>query len=446
MNFKSLDNRLDNLEKSKNCVTLPISDTQKDIMAQYNNERILNKHYKKYGELRQDGTGRYWCYIPTENGKKLIKKTYKKDIENKILSLDEYKDLKVIKNSFKDIYIDFIEYNKELDLGADNTTHRKITDYARFITNNKNNKYAKKIENSIINQIDVKDIERFISDCIKNLNPNKEKLTTRQFQDLWSLFNQLFEYAIRERLIEENYLKFIDKKKFSRQCVPPKCELEPNIIETTDLQKLLNVIQEKHLEKNKTIYDLYAEVKVYAVELIAYLGLRPAEVSALMWSNIHFEEENQGCYGYMVIQHSMKERNGEYVLEGTKTGKSRTIPIDEKVKNVLEGIKNLNKQIRRKYKDFLFVEFKDTKLRTISPKSIGQCLERLCKTAQIKQISPTTLRKSINTRLKLNGVADLVCSSMLGNSVKVNEKYYTYDRMCTKSDKMNGLKLANSDL
>ena len=148
----------------------------------------------------------------------------------------------------------------------------------------------------------------------------------------------------------------------------------------------------------------------------------------------------------MIIQHSMKERNGEYVLEGTKTGKSRTIPIDEKTKNILEGIKNLNKQIRRKYKDFLFVEFKDTKLRTISPKSIGQCLERLCKTAQIKQISPTTLRKSVNTRMKLNGVADLVCSSMLGNSVKVNEEHYTYDRMCTKSDKMKGLKLANSDL
>ena len=98
------------MEKSKNCVTLPISDTQKDIMTQYNNERILNKHYKKYGELRQDGNGRYWCYIPTENGKKVIRKTYKKDIENKILSLDEYKDLKVIKNSFKDIFIDFIEY------------------------------------------------------------------------------------------------------------------------------------------------------------------------------------------------------------------------------------------------------------------------------------------------------------------------------------------------
>ena len=48
--------------------------------------------------------------------------------------------------------------------------------------------------------------------------------------------------------------------------------------------------------------------------------------------------------------------------------------------------------------------------------------------------------------MKLNGISDLVCSSMLGNTLKVNNQHYTYDCMCTKSNKILGLKLANSDL
>lgn len=431
------------------CVTLNTSDTQKDVMAQYNKDRILKTHFKKYGDVKQDGKGRYWCYIPdksNKNKKKVIRKTYLEDIENIILSLEEYKDLKTIKNSFKDIFYDFIEYSKDVDLVCDNTIRRYETGYARFFTKNTSNIYAKELEKQPINNISIKNLELFIAKCVKGLNKDKKPISKKVFNELWSYLNLVFNYAVRERLIKENYLKFLDKRKFLRQCTVPTYEQQNDVIDNKDIKKLLKVIQDKHLEEDKTIYNLYAEVKIYAVELIIYLGLRPAEVSALKWSNIHFEEENQGHYGDIVVQHSMKERNGKYQLDQTKTGKTRTIPIDEKVKKVLEGIQTLDKTLKRKYDDYLFLEYKDKKIRPISPKSIGQTLERLCDTAKIKRISPTTLRKTFNTRMKLNGISDLVCSSMLGNTVKVNNQHYTYDCMCTKSDKILGLKLANLQL
>ena len=444
MGFKSINDRLDTLSNLSNCVTLPSDNIQYNAMKHYNEERILETHYSKYGELKLDGGGRYWGYIPTESGKKVIRKTRREDIEKIILSLPEYKELKAVKNSFKDIFLDVFQYEKELDVLRPTTIHRLETSYKRFFTNNTNTQYGKIIENSQINKIRIKDLERFFADCVNKLNP-KEKLKKKAFNCLWDLLNKVFDYAYREDLIKENYLKRIDKKKFFKQCTAPSYEQQHNIILTPDLQKLLQEIQSRHMAENKTTTKLQAEVKLYAVELICYLGLRPAEVSGLQKSDIHFMPEHNGIYGELIIQHSMKEGKNGYELSTTKTGKTRTIPIDEKVKKVLDGIEQLNKINRRRYKDFLFLEYTG-KTRPISPKSIGSCLTRLCEDIKIKPISPTVLRKSFNSRLKLNGVSSLVCSSILGNSVQVNDNHYTYDGMSTNEDKINSLKVANLKL
>ncbi len=448
-NFNTINNRLDDLASSQKYGTLKISDTKtNNRMIEYNKSRILSLHYKKYGKLNIDGGNRYWCYIPTGNGgKKVLRRTRLEDIEKVILSLEEYKDLKARLHSFKDIYYEWVEYSKELDLLRGNTTHRYETDYKRFFTNNKVNKYVAKLEMQPIDKLNINDLELFLSGCVNGLDEKKITLSKKAFEGLWSTLNGMFSYAIRNNLIEKNPLHFIDKRKFLRKCKGRSYEQQNNIIMNDDLKELLKVIKESHLKEDKTEYKLQVEVKVYAVELIAYTGLRPAEVSALKWSNIHLEKSpKDGYYGKMVIQYSMKEAEKGYKLEETKTGKIRTVPIDEKIKAILDNVKELGKRLKRKCEDFMFLEYRHKKIEPISPKSIGQCLDRLCETAQIKHISPTTLRKSVNTRMKLNGVSSLICSSMLGNTPEVNDSYYTYDSMCTENDKIKALKIANLEL
>lgn len=234
---------------------------------------------------------------------------------------------------------------------------------------------------------------------------------------------------------------------------------ENYITDNTIILQYLESIRDSMVTKdslNKTLSQLrnYDTLRVCdtlndnSVELEIYLGLRPAEVSALKWCNIRFDDKDieQGCYGTIVIQNSMKKRNGEYTLQDTKTGKTRTIPIDKRIYEVLQGVKKLTKSMRRRCEDYIFIDCNKDKTVPITPSSIGRCLTRLCDKAKIKSINPTTLRKSFNSRMKAQGTSSLVCSSMLGNDPVVNDKHYTYDCMSTKSDKILALKQANSKL
>lgn len=443
--MSSMENKLDNLAESKKCDIVNIGGTKAKALM-YNKERILKLHYKRYGQLKVGKDKRYYCYIPTEEGKKLIRKTRLEDIESVILLLEEYQDLKVRVHSFKDVFLDWVEYKEDLDLQRGNTIYRYKTTYKRFFTNNAVNPYVAKIENQPISKISLSDLEMFLSVCVNGLDKTKPPIQIKAFNNLWSILNQIFKFAIRNSLIDKNPLDYIDKKAYVKKCKKPNYEQQNNIVISDDLKKILQVIQERHEKSDKTKFDLMTEVKVYANELIAYTGLRPAEVSALKWSNVYLTDCNDGYYGKMVIQYSMKECDDGYRLEGTKTGKIRTIPIDSKVKAIFDGMEILSKKLKKKCDDFIFLEYKHEKIEPISPKAIGRCLERLCKEAKVESISPTTLRKSVNTRMKYNGISDLVCCAILGNTPEVNNRHYTYDGMCTEIDKMGALRQANLKL
>ena len=146
-------------------------------------------------------------------------------------------------------------------------------------------------------------------------------------------------------------------------------------------------------------------------------GMRVGEIAALKWDDIH--------EGYILIHNSIKHNRlkNEFYVDTTKTKKSRQFPMCDEIKDLLERIRN----VQREYGCASEYVFTDGKGGYINGQRISDCAKRLTNHLGIHGGGITALRKTINSNLRQNGVPVTMVASMLGHTPEVNEKYYTYD-------------------
>ena len=70
--------------------------------------------------------------------------------------------------------------------------------------------------------------------------------------------------------------------------------------------------------------------------------------------------------------------------------------------------------------------FADKDGRIHAPK-VSSCIKNKCKQQGIRNRGIHSFRKTVNSKLKCNGVSTTVAASLLGHTEEVNEKYYTFD-------------------
>lgn len=58
---------------------------------------------------------------------------------------------------------------------------------------------------------------------------------------------------------------------------------------------------------------------------------------------------------------------------------------------------------------------------------ISSCLKNKCRQEGIEERGIHAFRRTINSKLRCNGVSATVAASLLGHTEEVNEKYYTFD-------------------
>ena len=63
----------------------------------------------------------------------------------------------------------------------------------------------------------------------------------------------------------------------------------------------------------------------------------------------------------------------------------------------------------------------------IVPESISECARYKCEQAKIPVKSIHAIRRTLNSRMRVNGADSVTTAVLIGNTPEVNENFYTYD-------------------
>ena len=105
----------------------------------------------------------------------------------------------------------------------------------------------------------------------------------------------------------------------------------------------------------------------------------------------------------------------------------RKCPITPEIQKLLDTIK----RIEIEYGFICEWVFADADGRVHAP-VISSCSKNKCKQIGIDEKGIHAYRKTLNSKLRCNGVSATVASSLLGHSEEVNEEYYTFDVVSMK--------------
>lgn len=371
-------------------------DTLEEQIAVKVREKYLAMHNYKIWQ----GSDGYWrTYLPTgSSGRKLVRKTKKDTLEDTIIEF--YKGQKSI--SFKECYFEWLD--RLITLGrSDNTIVKYQTEYKRFF-----NGYD--IENLNIDKLDDEVLSKHYLQVL-----NDKDIPFRAFKASLNSVDSVFQYCIKKRYIKlnANPCVYLDAQLFRKYCKErPVKTSEERTISKDEITELVNIINER-IEKDPKF------MQPYATMLALYTGMRVGELTGLMWSDIDFKR------GFITIQHSERKnrKTGEYTVSDTKNHLKRTFPLTGEIKDLLYSIAEVQKKCGVD-SEFVFANENGKTHCDI----VSKYIERITASEKFNGLkSIHTLRRTLNSNLKLSGVSTTVAASLLGHTEKVNEMNYTYD-------------------
>lgn len=384
-----IDNNI--LQEALDLGIIDVSHVQAQV-DMYNKKAILLNHpYKIW--IGKDG---FWrTYLPDEEKtRKLIKKKEKEALEEAIVNF--YKDDEALTTkTFDEMYHLWREVQDIMV--CSNTTVKYDTDYLRYFS-------EKDFIKKDIGKIKQSDIKVFICETVKT-----QHLCKKACKTLFGYIHNTFLYALEQELIADDPMKALKAKSFYKYCTEREKTTENSTVSDQEMESIYEVIQRDYQEQPWYI-------PTYAVHLASLTGMRVGELSALKWDCI---KDN-----YILINKSEKydRKNEKYIVDKTKTMKERKFPITPEIKSLLDKIK----KIEIKYGYICEWVFADENGR-VHANIISSCSKNKSRQAGIPDKGIHAFRKTINSKLRCNGVSATIAASMLGHSEEVNEEYYTFD-------------------
>jgi integrase len=167
--------------------------------------------------------------------------------------------------------------------------------------------------------------------------------------------------------------------------------------------------------------------RLFACRLLSLLGLRPAEVLGLKWSDISFTDgtvtiaRSRMLVGYKVIEKSPKSRRSANVL-----------PLFEPLTSALETL--YQRQAAKKAEaGAAYAADVDANYLTVdeigeplNPERYSDEFGRLTTLAKLPKIRLHDCRHSVNSLLEHLGVSDSLRAAWFGHTIAVNRSVYTH--------------------
>ena len=365
------------------------------IQTMADRQSILSKHQGKVWCAKD---GYYKTKVKESDGSyRLIKKKQLSDLEDAVIEhIKRLSQNETFKQRF-DLWIE----RQRICGRSNNTIVKYEADYKRFFA-------GYPIENIDIRQIDDETLSKHIIQVLTD-----KPLRWRAFKDIMGYVEGVFEKAIRDKVITENPMKYIDIPIYRKYCfVPPVKTTAERTLSENDIHTLLSRI------KHPRAHNIN-RMCCFAIEMAIYTGMRVGELAGLMWDDI-IEEE-----GIIVIRHSEKYDRTEkrFMIATTKTGKERIFPLIGEISDLLQRIKCYETE-HGTLGEYVFMESSGR----LSNKKISETMRNITMSDDFSGIkSIHAIRRTVNSRMRNDGVSGMVASSLLGHTEFVNEQNYTYD-------------------
>lgn len=344
--------------------------------------------------VSQGKDGKWRTYIPDEQrGRRMLKRNTQKKLEDAVVEF--YRQSQELPKTFKDAYFHWREVQDNLI--SSNSIAKYNTDYKRYFQDTE-------FEETEMLDLTEENIKVFIVKTAK-----EKSLCKKACKTLFGYINNTVNSARINHLIDENPMEFIEARQFYKYCEDKKKPVEKRIVSDSDM-KLLNLQFQSDYRKNP------GYIPTYAVHFASLTGMRVGEVSALSWGNI-FDS-------YILIDKAeIYDRiEKKYYIGKTKNGKERIFPVTDEIRTLLSVVKKEEEE-----RGFLCEwVFANEKGRIHAP-IISSCIKNKCKQAGIEKKGIHAFRRTVNSKLRCNGVSATVAASLLGHTKEVNENYYTFD-------------------
>lgn len=342
----------------------------KGIEVALNDIEIMNKKYyleqHPYEIYFSKADNRYRTYLPSteKDGKrKPITSVSKENLENKIIQFYKKLEQKAPVYTIENLYPDFLEY-KSTDTSLANANKLDCV-WNKFY---KNDAF---IKNEIL-KIDVPTLKTWYLNKITQYN-----LTARQFKEMKSLLNMLFDYAIEKKICTQNIsrlIRNISRKKFS---VNPTKAVTEQVFVNDEETRLIELAIKQYYKTKNTAY--------LAVCLNFALALRVGEVVALKVSD--FEEDTvhiqrQEIKVYEKLSNGKIRRNGYEISPYLKSINSdRELYLINEAKVFFSMIVQAN-QMRGFKSEYLMLTKDGTRMNNDAINNVLRRLNRMLKTPQ----------------------------------------------------------------
>lgn len=374
--------------------------------------RVKEELKQKYHYWQGTGKDTRWKVHYYIDGQRHDKKcATEKDMISFLLGLEGKGDSSKEKRTFKQCYDEWHEL-KALQVD-DNTIDKYDSEYRRHIK-------GSEFENIPIDMITKDEIIRFMIDKILHPTwrkmPSTRPLCKRSAKQLWYMIKNTFEWAEEHDYIDADVTVTIRAAKAFLCLSEEHDRLPERIVISAGDNALLND-QYRADHENKPEY-----IPTYAVEMIKLTGERAGEIATLQWQDI-IELPGQGLHFCIQRRESKNKKTGEMRVKPVpKNKKVRYVPITPEMQALLDTVKLVESE-RGWLSEWIFCD--DTGRITVS--KISSCLQNKCKQAKITTRGCYAYRRTLNSHLRADGMDPTAASSILGNTVNVNNQYYTFD-------------------
>ena len=359
--FAIIESLLNDL--NENIITSDDVSEQLEYMTK--REMILNRQ-KKFCGIWLASDGRYKTKVPTaDGGRKLIAKPTQENLENYIVEYYKKLDKKPAKPCMRSVYPEWIDYKS------------KETSYANAC--NIQSRWKRYFESSSIIDIPFEKlttgaIKRWCVDVIAEMH-----LTDRQFKDLKSIMNMIFDYAVSFDIIQINLSRQVrgfSDKNFKQEEEKPVDEIVYN---ADAKHSVIKEAMEQFLKTHNIAY--------IAVCLNFSLGLRVGELVALRLSHINEDGTITICQEEIKTYHKDANgtihRDGYEIVNHTKTlSGNRRLILTPKAHKYINMAVRYNEANGFQDEDFIFL---DKSGKRIHDHAINNVLRRLNGVTNYKQ-------------------------------------------------------------
>jgi len=271
-----------------------------------------------------------------------------------------------------------------LDYKATRVQDRTVEDYKNSLCKHVYGFYG----NIRLRRISVKDIERFQAHLIAS------SLQEKTISRIQMEFKSFLRYCLRRGYISTNPFNCVE------------------LVHKERLKKAMMYYTKEEYKKFRSLID--DDTMLLAFDMLYFTGMRVGELSARTWKDIN---------NSMLYVHSRYNYRDHTILEGTKNGSVRHVPLNSLL------LKEL-KEHHDKYPDSEYIielfNPRTKKMGPMDPKRIRRYNDALCKKHDFKRIRIHDFRHSFISLLINNGMDAFEISNFSGNSPRVIEETYAH--------------------